>query len=391
MTAEDAAAELSVTKTANPTSGVKVGDTITYTVVVENTGNVSVTDGVLTDDHADLSGESFSLAPSATATFTYTYTATQADIDAGSIVNVVTANATAARGEDPDEVTATATVTAFMNGHLTITKTTTSAPATGESYALGETITYEIAAENDGNLTITDITVTDELTGDSWTIASLAPGESSSAFTASYTVTEADVTAGRVVNVATATGVSPDPEEPEVPVTPGTDEEPTWNQYTLTVRYWYEAVGGEVAYRTFTATHKIGDTYNVGSPWIAGYVANRDRVTGTIHGDTVEDVIYTMEDYTLTILYRYTSGGQAAPTYTETLNYGDRYSVTSPTIAGYLVDRPVVNGTMPARNVTETVFYDADETTAPELVTIEDFDTPLGLGNVNLNAGEAIE
>ena len=80
--------------------------------------------------------------------------------------------------------------------------------------------------ENDGNLTITDIKVTDELTGDEWTIASLAPGESEE-FTASYTVTEDDILAGKVVNVATATGTSPDPDEPDVPVEPGEDPEPT--------------------------------------------------------------------------------------------------------------------------------------------------------------------
>ena len=91
---------------------------------------------------------------------------------------------------------------------------------------LGETITYKITVTNDGNLTITNIEVTDALTGDTWTIASLAPGASEE-FTAEYTVTEADILNGEVVNVATATGTSPDPEDPDVPVTPGEDPEPT--------------------------------------------------------------------------------------------------------------------------------------------------------------------
>ena len=67
---------------------------------------------------------------------------------------------------------------------------------------------------------------TDELTGDTWTIASLAP-EASEEFTAEYVVTEADILNGEVVNVATATGDSPDPENPDVPVEPGEDPEPT--------------------------------------------------------------------------------------------------------------------------------------------------------------------
>ena len=77
---------------------------------------------------------------------------------------------------------------------------------------------------NDGNVTITDITVTDELTGNEWTIDSLAPDEDV-VFETSYTVTKKDLEAGKVVNVATATGFDPEEEEPEV--VPGTDEEPT--------------------------------------------------------------------------------------------------------------------------------------------------------------------
>ncbi len=62
VTAEEAAAKLSITKTAAPESGVKVGDTITYTVVVKNEGNVSVKAGKLVDDHADLSDKTFALS-----------------------------------------------------------------------------------------------------------------------------------------------------------------------------------------------------------------------------------------------------------------------------------------------------------------------------------------
>ena len=87
-------------------------------------------------------------------------------------------------------------------------------------------MSYKITAKNDGNLTITDITVTDERTGLSEKIASLAPG-AEQVFTTETTVTEADILSGHIINDATATGTSPDPDKPDVPVDPGhTDDDP---------------------------------------------------------------------------------------------------------------------------------------------------------------------
>ena len=57
-------------------------------------------------------------------------------------------------------------------------------------------------------------------------IASLEP-DASVILTATYTVTEADVLAGSVKNEATATGTSPDPDDPNPPIDPGEKEEPT--------------------------------------------------------------------------------------------------------------------------------------------------------------------
>ena len=269
--AEDAAAKLSITKVASKTENAVKGDTITYTVVVKNTGNVTVKAGKLEDDHADLSGESFELAPNESATFTYTYTVTQADMDAGEIVNTVKANAKAVRGSDPAEVNANATVDVEMDGHLTVDKVTTSKPANGEKYVLGEEITYKITVKNDGNLTITNITVTDELTGGEWQIESLAPNASKE-FETSYVVTEDDVLAGKVVNVATATGDSPDPDEPDVPVEPGEDPEPTDIRKDMTVDSESLKVKYDGKSHTVTAKSNVDDAtieYSIdgGSTW----------------------------------------------------------------------------------------------------------------------------
>ena len=119
------------------------------------------------------------------------------------------------------------TLTITGEGFVTSTKTATSTPANGESYALGETITYEITVTNEGKtLTLTNILVTDKLTGDEWVIETLAPGETRK-FSVKYVVTEADILAGSVANEATV-GPNPVPPDdpdnpPEEPITPPED------------------------------------------------------------------------------------------------------------------------------------------------------------------------
>jgi len=325
---------------------------------------------------------------------------TEADILAGTVLNVATAKGTSPDPDEPEvpvEPGEDPEPTEEKNGHLTIEKVSTSTPANGTAYAAGETITYQITVENDGNLTITDIEVTDALTDETWTIESLAP-EATEVFNTRYVVTAADAAAGSVVNVATATGTSPDPDEPEVPVEPGTDPEPTQPTppvaapVTLTVIYW--ANGAEV--NRFTANYAPGSAYNVATPALAGYAADTNRVTGIITQNTTLNVFYTRQTYTLTINYVYTGGGIAAPSTTMTLGMGDAYDVVSPVINGYRASAERVTGNMAARNVTLTVFYTVDAAPAAfvpsdDLIVIGEYGVPLGLGNVSLNAGDSIE
>ena len=227
------------TTTSSPANGKSyaLGETITYKITVKNDGNLTIKDIEVTDELTGNTGNKAwkieELAPGAEETFTASYTVTEKDILAGSVVNEATAKGTSPDPEKPDvpvDPGKKEDPTDPANGHLTVEKTTTSIPANGESYALDETITYQITVKNDGNLTIKDIEVTDELTGNTgnkaWKIEELAPGAEET-FTASYTVTEKDILAGSVVNEATAKGTSPDPEKPEVPVDPGKKEDPT--------------------------------------------------------------------------------------------------------------------------------------------------------------------
>ena len=81
------------------TPGLSVGDTISYTFLVENTGNVtltnvSVTDPLVTPITCPSGNPIPSLAVGASETCTGSYTITQADIDAAVRDNTATATGT---------------------------------------------------------------------------------------------------------------------------------------------------------------------------------------------------------------------------------------------------------------------------------------------------------
>ena len=533
---------------------------------------------------------------------------TEADILKGEVANVATAIGKTPEDKDPEvKPGKTTDETDEPDGKLTVTKETTSTPANGETYALGETITYEITVTNAGNVTISGIVVTDELTGDEWEIASLKPGETSTAFTAAYEVTEADILKGEVVNVATATGKTPEDKEPEVipgedkeptvdpesgmtvdktltnlpakgyftlgetaefditvtnignmtltnvvvtdelataVVTPGngyhangaeavidslepgavvlikatytvtendlgqqlvnrvtvkgegpddptdpdenhdpedvTDEEAvptdeavtlsgakTWidednnwqtrpefitlrlmangeaytetqateesnwtytftklpvhtaqgeeivytfeedavpgyepeyaensfdvtnvlQSYTLTINYWYDAIGGAVAANTVTRTLFYGEAYDFLSPVLEGCTADITRVAGLMEGDVEYNVVYTREAFDLTINYVFRGGAMAAPSYNATLLFGEAFNQDSPVLAGFVASQRNISGTMAGRNMVYTVIYVPGETT----VIINEYGVPLGIGNVEMNVGDCFE
>ncbi len=208
---------LNLTKSASATSFSSVGEEISYTIVVENTGNVTISNITVSDPLTGMNRTIASLAPGAEQTYTEVYTVTQADLNNGSIVNTATAS-----GQDPEATTVSdndeVTVNASLVPGLILTKSASAATFS----SVGEEITYTIAVENTGNVTISNITVSDPLTGMNRTIASLAPGAEQT-FTEIYTVTQADLNEGSIVNTATASGL--DPENNTV----ATDDEVTVN------------------------------------------------------------------------------------------------------------------------------------------------------------------
>ena len=104
VTTETADPSIEVTKAADKTEGAAVGDVITYTITVKNTGNVTLS-GVEVDEQLAGVVEASALsptqlAPGGEATASYTYTVTQADVDAGQVVNDVTATGNPTRCRD---------------------------------------------------------------------------------------------------------------------------------------------------------------------------------------------------------------------------------------------------------------------------------------------------
>ena len=218
-------------------AGYALGETIEYLITVVNDGNLTVNDIDVLDSLSDAEGKVIghidSLAPGQSHELNFEYTVKASDILRGKVINEATISGVSPDPDTPDvPVTPgeTEDKTEPERGHITVTKRTVSTPKSEAGYALGETIKYLITVINDGNVAITDIDVLDSLSSASGhvigSIDRLEPGESRE-FSFEYTVKASDVLRGSVVNEATVNGTSPDPDEPDVPVTPGTTEDKT--------------------------------------------------------------------------------------------------------------------------------------------------------------------
>ena len=189
-----------VTKIADPTSAV-IGDTITYSYAIENTGNVTLTSVSAVDDKLGaVTLDKTTLAPGETATGTpLTYVVVEGDLS-GPIVNIVNAEGTYGATPVNDSDTASVTLGA-ANPAITVTKI-----ADPTSAVIGDTITYSYAIENTGNVTLTSVSAVDDKLG-AVTLdkTTLAPGETATGTPLTYVVVEGDLS-GPIVNIVNAEG-----------------------------------------------------------------------------------------------------------------------------------------------------------------------------------------
>jgi uncharacterized repeat protein (TIGR01451 family) len=240
---------LSITKVATEQSYDSVGDVIHYTILVTNTGNITLTDVTVTDPNVSNlvctpTTPVALLSPGGTISCTATHTIVQADLDAGHYANTACADDGAGGAA---QVCADEDVPADQNPHLTITKT-----ATEQSYdAVGDVIHYTIVATNDGNITLNNVTVTDpdvsNLTCTPANGSTLAPGASLNC-TASHTITQADLDAGHYANSACVDdgegGAEPACDDADVPG----DDNPALSIVKGDNDATYDSVGDTITY-----------------------------------------------------------------------------------------------------------------------------------------------
>jgi large repetitive protein len=244
----DPLASMDVQKVAD-TSGLSsppvAGETVTYTITVENTGNVSLLEPDLADTLTDGNGtpRALTLGPDYVGGDTggdiilgvgevWTYTAsvrvTQAILDSGGLSNSVVANSQTRNGTPVTDTTDNPTVTTFdRQPSLGAVKSSSFAPGPDGRASVGDVITYSYSVTNNGNVTILDVTLAETTftgtgarpvpavvsggveIGGNGSIPDLRPGDAIT-YAARYTLTQADVDAGSVTNQATASGTGPD-------------------------------------------------------------------------------------------------------------------------------------------------------------------------------------
>ncbi|MBR9915323.1 MAG: DUF11 domain-containing protein, partial [Algicola sp.] len=252
------------TKTSNLDLGadgvVSVGDIITYTYTISNTGDVTLFDLSVAEDAADFTGTGTLPTPvyvsggadldgdadledlavgAGTIVYTATYAITQADIDAGVVTNQATANGNDPAGnsitddsDDPSDPTSDDDPTDTVipqNPSMSLTKTSNLDLGADGVVSVGDVITYTYTISNTGDVTLFDLSVTEDaadftgtgtlptpvyvsggadLDGDA-DLEDLAVGAGTIVYTATYAITQADIDAGVVTNQATANGNDP--------------------------------------------------------------------------------------------------------------------------------------------------------------------------------------
>jgi uncharacterized repeat protein (TIGR01451 family)/LPXTG-motif cell wall-anchored protein len=204
-----AAPAISLTKTVTSQTPAKPGDVMNWDLLATNTGNVTLTDVVITDTLINKSVACGTMPPGATCKGVATYPTPQGDFDAGRVFNTATVVGTYQIQQVSAQ--ADATTPLAQNPAITLEKSSLTPPSRPIA---GDEVVYTFRVTNTGNVTLTDVTIIDPLikglnlqcpadfTG------ALGPNDWIQCAVA-YPLKQSDIDNGEVVNTATAVGTTP--------------------------------------------------------------------------------------------------------------------------------------------------------------------------------------
>ena len=195
------APHLAVHKTASSAT-VKVGEVVTYTYEVINTGAITLTALSATDDKLGAVNLGVSeLAPLASVSTALATMVVEGDLP-GPLVNTATVTGTSALSG-----TVVATDTASVSISYRPRLAVTIAPNVNSALP-GTTVTYTVQVQNTGDVNLTAVAATDDRLGAvALDATTLAPGATATG-TLAYTVQSSDLP-GPLVDTVTGVGVTP--------------------------------------------------------------------------------------------------------------------------------------------------------------------------------------
>ena len=378
---------LNVTKTSDVPEGQKaaLGQKITYTIKVQNAGNVPYTNVKVEDPLTKLTSTIETLPVGETRTFTTEYVVTEADVLKGSVLNTATATGDEIKDPKSDEPKE-------PNGGDEV-EIKTFAPITIKPKDV--TATYNGAA-----ITGKDVEITS---------GKLLEGHKLSA-----AVDGSGVNAGSYA-------LTLDPEKIKIVDANNKDVSAMYARTILPGKLIINKrsvlITSQSATKTYDGSALTRPAVTItGDGFVPGELAKAEA-TGSITnvGSTPNAIRYTTtgafnaanysialsvgtltvtekpkpeprRTFNLTINYVYQNGKRAAASYNRGgLKNGETFDITSPVIAGYTASETVVSGTIYNRDIKVTVIYTADG------VNLDDYGVPLGLGNITMNVGDCFE
>ena len=378
---------LNVTKTSDVPEGQKaaLGQTITYTIKVQNAGNVPYTNVKVEDPLTGLTATIETLAVGETKTFTTEYVVTEADVLKGSVLNTATATGDKIKDPKSDEPKE-------PNGGDEV-EIKTFAPITIKPKDV--TATYNGAAITGKDVEITSGKL---LEGHKLTAAVIGSGVNAGSYALTLDPEKIKIVDANNKDVSEMYART---------ILPG----------TLTINKRSVLITSQSATKTYDGSALTRPAVTItGDGFVPGELAKAEA-TGSITkvGSTPNAIRYTTtgafnaanysialsvgtltvtekpkpeprRTFNLTINYVYQNGKRAAASYNRGgLKNGETFDITSPVIAGYTASETVVSGTIYNRDIKVTVIYTADG------VNLDDYGVPLGLGNITMNVGDCFE